>query len=136
MIRLSNVSKDYETNAGRRRVLKNINLTIGPGERIGIMGKNGAGKSTLVRLISGAELPTSGSIERNMSVSWPLAFTGGFHANLTGVDNVRFICRIMGSVLKIGSSSCARFRNWALFCTNRSAFIRRVCVRGSHSQFR
>lgn len=96
MIRLRNVSKDYETNAGRRRVLKNINLTISPGERIGIMGKNGAGKSTLVRLISGAELPTSGSIERNMSVSWPLAFTGGFHANLTGVDNVRFICRIYG----------------------------------------
>jgi ABC-type polysaccharide/polyol phosphate transport system ATPase subunit len=96
MIKLLNVSKDYETKAGMRRVLDNINLTIHPGQRVGILGRNGAGKSTLVRLISGAEPPTIGTIERNMSVSWPLAFTGGFHATLTGADNVRFICRIYG----------------------------------------
>jgi capsular polysaccharide transport system ATP-binding protein len=41
-------------------------------------------------------VPTSGTIERNMSVSWPLAFTGGFHGTLTGADNLRFICRIYG----------------------------------------
>lgn len=96
MIRLINVSKDYETKAGMRRVLNDINLTINPAERVGILGRNGAGKSTLVRLISGAEPPTVGTIERNMSVSWPLAFTGGFHGTLTGMDNVRFICRIYG----------------------------------------
>jgi ABC-type polysaccharide/polyol phosphate transport system ATPase subunit len=96
MIRLINVSKDYETKAGPRRVLDNINLVVNPGQRVGILGRNGAGKSTLVRLISGAEQPTSGTIERNMSVSWPLAFTGGFHGSLTGADNVRFICRIYG----------------------------------------
>jgi ABC-type polysaccharide/polyol phosphate transport system ATPase subunit len=50
----------------------------------------------LIRLISGAEPPTLGHIERNMSVSWPLAFTGGFQGSLTGADNVRFICRIYG----------------------------------------
>lgn len=96
MIKLTNVSKDYKTKAGPRRVLNNINLTIYPGERVGILGRNGAGKSTLIRLVSGAEPPTTGTIERNMSVSWPLAFTGGFHATLTGADNVRFICRIYG----------------------------------------
>jgi ABC-type polysaccharide/polyol phosphate transport system ATPase subunit len=96
MIRLTNVCKDYETKAGPRRVLKNINLEIHPGERIGILGRNGAGKSTLVRLISGAEPPTLGTIERRMSVSWPLAFSGGFQGALTGADNVRFICRIYG----------------------------------------
>jgi ABC-type polysaccharide/polyol phosphate transport system ATPase subunit len=96
MIQLENVCKDYETAAGPRRILNNINLTIYPGERIGILGRNGAGKSTLVRLISGAEPPTSGTIDRRMSVSWPLAFTGGFNASLTGADNLRFICRIYG----------------------------------------
>lgn len=96
MIRLTDVCKDYDTAAGPRRILDNINLTIHPGERIGILGPNGAGKSTLVRLISGAEPPTSGTIERNMSVSWPLAFSGGFNGNLTGADNLRFICRIYG----------------------------------------
>ena len=96
MIRLTNVCKDYQTKAGPRRVLDRINLTIHPGQRVGILGRNGAGKSTLVRLISGAEQPTLGTIERNISVSWPLAFTGGFHGALTGADNVRFICRIYG----------------------------------------
>jgi ABC-type polysaccharide/polyol phosphate transport system ATPase subunit len=96
MIQLTNVCKDYPVRGGMRRVLNNINLTIRPAERIGILGRNGAGKSTLVRLISGAEPPTLGTIERNMSVSWPLAFTGGFHGTLTGSDNLRFICRIYG----------------------------------------
>ena len=96
MIRLSGVSKDYETKTGMRRILNNINLTIEPGQRVGILGRNGAGKSTLIRLISGAEPPTTGTIERNMSVSWPLAFTGDFQGTLTGADNVRFICRIYG----------------------------------------
>jgi len=84
MIELVNVSKDYPTKAGPRRVLNNINLTIRPGEKVGILGQNGAGKSTLIRLISGAELPTVGRINRNMSVSWPLAFSGGFQGSLTG----------------------------------------------------
>ena len=96
MIQLTNVCKDYNTAAGPRRILNNINLTVRPGERIGILGRNGAGKSTLVRLISGAEPPTSGTIERRMTVSWPLAFAGGFHGTLTGADNLRFICRIYG----------------------------------------
>lgn len=96
MIQLTNVCKDYDTAAGPRRILENINLTIHPGERVGILGRNGAGKSTLVRLISGAEPPTSGRIERHMSVSWPLAFTGGIHGAMTGADNLRFICRIYG----------------------------------------
>ncbi len=96
MIRLSNVAKDYPVRSGLRRVLHDINLTIRPGQRVGVLGRNGAGKSTLIRLISGAEPPTVGVIERNMSVSWPLAFSGGFHGSLTGADNVRFICRIYG----------------------------------------
>ena len=96
MIRLTNVTKQYPSNAGTRTILKGINLTIYKGQRVGILGRNGAGKSTLIRLISGAEPPTSGTVERHMSVSWPLAFTGGFHAKLTGIDNLRFICRIYG----------------------------------------
>ena len=31
-----------------------------------------------------------------MSVSWPLAFTGAFQPNLTGLDNLKFVCRIHG----------------------------------------
>lgn len=94
MIRLANVTKTYATRLGPRTVLDGINLNISKGEKIGILGRNGAGKSTLIRLISGAELPTSGHIHRGISISWPLAFGGTFQGSLTGLDNVRFICRV------------------------------------------
>lgn len=96
MIVLENVTKRYSTRQGSRVILDNVNLTIHPGEKIGILGRNGAGKSTLIRLISGAELPTSGHVSRQMSISWPLAFAGGFQGSLTGLDNLRFICRVYG----------------------------------------
>jgi capsular polysaccharide transport system ATP-binding protein len=96
MITLRNVSKTYGTRHGPRQVLHDVNLTIRQGEKIGVLGRNGAGKSTLIRLVSGAELPSSGQVSRNMSVSWPLAFSGGFQGSLTGLDNLRFICRVYG----------------------------------------
>ncbi|WP_112184591.1 ABC transporter ATP-binding protein [Ralstonia sp. GX3-BWBA] len=100
MIRLQNVCKDYHTRQGRRRVLHSINLSVARGEKIGILGRNGAGKSTMIRMISGAELPTSGKVVREMSVSWPLAFGGAFQGSLTGMDNLRFICRVYGADAK------------------------------------
>lgn len=96
MIRLRDVNKIYPTGSGPVQVLRDVSLTVRPGERVGILGRNGAGKSTLIRLISGSELPTSGLVERAMSVSWPLAFGGAFQGSLTGLDNLRFICRIYG----------------------------------------
>lgn len=94
MISLHNVDKTYPTRSGPVRILRDINLKIDSGERIGILGRNGAGKSTLIRLISGAEFPTRGRIQRDMSVSWPLAFGGAFQGSLSGYDNLRFICRV------------------------------------------
>ncbi|MHA6718616.1 ABC transporter ATP-binding protein [Sphingomonas sp. RS6] len=96
MIRLIDVTKRYDINGGKLVVLNNVNFDIRPGQRIGVLGRNGAGKSTLTRIVSGAEKPSTGTIERTMSVSWPLAFNGGFHGRLTGADNLRFICRIYG----------------------------------------
>jgi capsular polysaccharide transport system ATP-binding protein len=97
MIQITNLVKQYPTRQGSRTVLDDINLTINAGEKVGILGRNGSGKSTLIRLISGAEQPTSGSIHRGISVSWPLAFGGAFQTTLTGLDNLRFICRVYGA---------------------------------------
>lgn len=96
MISLKQICKTYPTRSGPVQVLKSVDLDILPGERVGVLGRNGSGKSTLIRLISGAEFPTSGTIERSMSVSWPLAFGGAFQGSLTGNDNLRFICRVYG----------------------------------------
>jgi capsular polysaccharide transport system ATP-binding protein len=96
MISIEHVSKQYATRHGSVTVLDNVNFTIRPGEKVGILGRNGAGKSTIIRLISGAERPSAGRIIRGMSVSWPLAFGGAFQGTLTGLDNLRFICRVYG----------------------------------------
>lgn len=94
MLKLIDVVKSYPIRGGRRNVLDGVNLTINKGEKIGILGRNGAGKSTLIRILGGSEQPTSGVINRSMSISWPLAFTGSFQGTLTGADNVRFVCRV------------------------------------------
>jgi capsular polysaccharide transport system ATP-binding protein len=96
MILIEDVSKVYRTRQGPRTVLDRVNLRLEPGRNVGILGRNGAGKSTLIRLLSGAERPTAGRIRREMSVSWPLAFGGAFQVHLTGLDNLKFICRIYG----------------------------------------
>lgn len=96
MIELRNVTKEYRTRSGPVRVLDRVNLEVQPGQQLGILGRNGAGKSTMIRLISGTELPTAGSVRRSMGVSWPLAFGGAFQGGLTGYDNLRFICRVYG----------------------------------------
>ncbi|MFM8330846.1 MAG: ABC transporter ATP-binding protein [Candidatus Methylumidiphilus sp.] len=100
MIVVENVTKVYHMRRGRHTVLDNINMRIAKGEKVGILGHNGAGKSTLIRLIGGVELPTRGHVYRGMSVSWPLAFSGGFQGSLTGLDNLRFICRIYGTDIR------------------------------------
>lgn len=96
MIQLVGITKKYHTRSGPHTVLDAVDLTILPGEKIGILGRNGAGKSTLIRILSGAEQPTHGYIQRDMKLSWPLAFGGAFQGSLTGLDNLKFICRVYG----------------------------------------
>lgn len=96
MIKCENLHKSYKMGAGLKRVLNGLDFTVNRGERIGFLGRNGAGKTTLIKLIGGVEMPTSGTVTRNMSVSWPLGFGGGFQGSLTGYDNARFIARIYG----------------------------------------
>ena len=94
MIRVSGLCKDYRSEGSVHRVLSNVSFTVGRGEKVAVLGRNGAGKSTLMRLIGGVEVPTSGRIDREMSLSWPLGLQGGFQGSLTGNDNMRFIARI------------------------------------------
>ena len=54
--------------AASRRCLKNVSFQIDRGDRIALVGANGAGKSTLIRMLSGMEEPTSGSIKLGHNV--------------------------------------------------------------------
>jgi capsular polysaccharide transport system ATP-binding protein len=97
MIEIRNVSKDYRTRNGVKHVLRGLDFQIAAGEKVGILGRNGAGKSTLIRILSGAERPSSGDVRSAMRISWPLAFGGGFQGGLTGADNARFVARVYGA---------------------------------------
>ncbi len=97
MIKVARVCKDYPSEiGGHRRVLNDVTFDLMRGEKIAVLGRNGAGKSTLIRLLGGIELPSVGTIERSMSISWPVAMAGGIHGVLTGNDNIRFIARVYG----------------------------------------
>jgi len=62
LIELNNVSKTYSTAAGDFVALKNVNLKVGGGEFLGIVGKSGAGKSTLLNMINGVDELTDGEV--------------------------------------------------------------------------
>ena len=101
MIRVRDLQKEYPTEGGSfHRVLSGVSFEIQRGEKIAILGRNGAGKSTLIRLLGGIELPTRGSIEQTMSLSWPVGLGGGIHPTLTGNDNIRFVSRVYGKPFK------------------------------------
>ncbi|MDQ2915094.1 MAG: ABC transporter ATP-binding protein [Chloroflexota bacterium] len=87
--------KEYAIRRLQRRIvfedfwaLKGINLNVGPGEAIAIIGRNGAGKSTLLRVIARVLKPTTGRVIVRGSVAPLLEVGAGFHPELTGRENV------------------------------------------------
>jgi putative ABC transport system ATP-binding protein len=62
MISLHQVSKTYETPAGKFSALRDVDLEIKPGEFVGVVGKSGSGKSTLLNMVAGIDRPSSGSV--------------------------------------------------------------------------
>jgi capsular polysaccharide transport system ATP-binding protein len=96
MIVLDQISKSFAMPGGRKAILHNVSLTIPPRVSVALLGRNGAGKSTLLEMIGGRLLPDAGRITCRGSISWPVGFSGGFHGDMTGLQNTRFIARIYG----------------------------------------
>lgn len=68
--------------------LKGIDLDVMHGETLAVIGRNGSGKSTMLGLIGKVFLPTDGLLEVNGKVAALLELGAGFHADLTGEQNV------------------------------------------------
>ena len=64
VVTVHNLAKSYES----KQVLKDVNFTIERGDRVALVGHNGAGKSTLIRLLTGVEAPTSGTVQLGHNV--------------------------------------------------------------------
>lgn len=76
--------------------LKNLNLEIVSGDRLGVLGHNGSGKSTLLRLLSGIYEPSSGEIKRDGSISSMVDINLGINHEITGRENIFLRGRLMG----------------------------------------
>jgi ABC-type polysaccharide/polyol phosphate transport system ATPase subunit len=68
--------------------LRQVNLQIRKGERVGIIGSNGAGKSTLLRLLARIYPPTSGTLTVRGTVAPLIEMGAGFNPELSGTDNI------------------------------------------------
>lgn len=62
LIEAQNLTKSFATDAGELQVLRGINLSIGEGEMVGIVGASGVGKSTLLHILGALDRPTAGSV--------------------------------------------------------------------------
>ena len=76
--------------------LKDINLSVQPGEIVGIIGPNGAGKSTLLKILSRITPPSSGTATIRGRVGSMLEVGTGFHQELTGRENIFLYGSILG----------------------------------------
>ncbi|HKQ06564.1 MAG TPA: ABC transporter ATP-binding protein [Blastocatellia bacterium] len=76
--------------------LKDVSFVVEPGEVVGIIGHNGAGKSTLLKILSRITQPTSGTAQIRGRVASLLEVGTGFHAELTGRENIYLNGAILG----------------------------------------
>lgn len=76
--------------------LQELSFTIDRGETVGIIGRNGSGKSTTLKLIAGVTAPSSGKVYVGGRVSPLIELGAGFHADLTGRENVHLNGSILG----------------------------------------
>ncbi|WP_081581760.1 ABC transporter ATP-binding protein [Pararhodospirillum photometricum] len=71
------------------QALKDVTVSLEPGDRVGLIGTNGAGKSTLLRVIAGIYEPDTGDIHISGDVMPLLDLGLGFDGDLTGRENIR-----------------------------------------------
>ena len=98
--------------------LKDIDFKVEQGDVVGIIGKNGAGKSTLLKLLSKVTAPTTGTIRAKGRIASLLEVGTGFHAELTGRENIYMNGTILGMTKKeidgkideiVNFSGCERY---------------------------
>jgi len=98
--------------------LRDINLSVEQGDILGIIGKNGAGKSTLLKILSRVTTPSTGKITARGRIASLLEVGTGFHAELTGRENIFLNGSILGMQKKeiqskldeiIAFSGCERY---------------------------
>ena len=95
---LGMIYKRYRPRVEDFWALRDVSLTVGRGEAVGLVGRNGSGKSTLLKLIAGIHRPTSGRVlvRRGATISTMIELGVGFHPELSGRENVYLNASVYG----------------------------------------
>lgn len=114
VLRLENLGKCYHVyenprdrlfqmlTRGRKKyfrefwALRDVSLTVGKGECLGVVGRNGAGKSTLMQLVCGTLNPTNGALDVRGRVAALLELGAGFNPEFSGRENVLLSAAVNG----------------------------------------
>ena len=112
MLRLEDIRKSFDTGRDRLDVLRGVDLTVGEGEIVAIVGPSGVGKSTLLHIMGALDVPTSGKVyvrdtdvfamseaERAAFRNRTVGFVFQFHhllKELTALENVMMPCLVGG----------------------------------------
>ncbi len=98
LLKLSTVGKinydDGETVV--IKALKNINMDLSSGDRVGLIGPNGAGKSSLLRVLTGVYEPLHGEINVSGKVGSLLSLSLGLEPESSGNENITIHCMVNG----------------------------------------
>ena len=76
--------------------LRDVDISVGEGETVGLIGPNGAGKSTLLKMLAGILRPTSGEVDVQGRIASLLELGAGFNGELTGRENVYLNAALLG----------------------------------------
>lgn len=116
-----------------RWVLKDINLSVDPGETVALVGVNGSGKSTLLKVISQVTYQSAGRCELQGRIGALLEVRSGIHPDLTGRENVYLYGAILGLTRR---EIAARFDDIVEFAEVTSAIDRQIKFYSSGMQVR
>jgi ABC-2 type transport system ATP-binding protein len=118
VLEVRGLGRTFTTGQGVVRALEDVDLTIGSGEIVGLLGLNGAGKTTMLKVISTLLLPTSGTVRiagvdvvrdtrrARRLVSVVLGGERGFYNRLSARDNIRFFATLSGLARRTLNARC------------------------------
>src|SRR3954454_13367519 len=112
--------KEFVLHGLRRRItdheiwpLRDVSVSIEPGELMGVIGRNGAGKTTLMKAISGIIAPTHGRELVRGRVTPVLGLGAGLHPDLTGSENIELLGALLGRNPRDLRRRAAAIAEWA-----------------------
>jgi ABC-type polysaccharide/polyol phosphate transport system ATPase subunit len=76
--------------------IHSLDITVSKGEAVALIGSNGSGKSSILRLMAGIYLPSEGFVRTVGRVASVIELGSGFHAELSGLENIHLYGAIMG----------------------------------------